>query len=80
MSDALEEREIACLIEEMPSPTLEKLSQECEHAVGYSSVGQCLYEKLRDEVCSSHAGDELCEVPRATLINEIDLPLLRQDR
>lgn len=80
VGNAPEETEIARLIEEMPSPTLEKLSQECEHAVGYNTVGQCVYEKLRDEVCSSHAGDELCEVPRATLINEIDLPLLHQDR
>lgn len=75
VSAASEATEIARLIEKIPLSSLEKFSQECEHAVGYLSLGHCVSEKMRDEVCSSNPGSKICEVPRAALINERDLPL-----
>lgn len=63
------------LIEWLPRLDLEPFFEECEHADGYISVEDCVYEKLRDDVCSNNPGDEVCQVPRATLINGGDLPV-----
>lgn len=62
-------------IEWFPWLGLEPFYQECEHADGLDSLEDCVYEKMREEVCSSNPGDESCQVPRATLIYERDLPL-----
>lgn len=74
-----EPTESARLIEWMSWSGLEPFFQECEHDVGYIFLGDCVYEKMRDEVCSSNPEDELCQVPRATLINALingrDLPI-----
>lgn len=79
VSGAPEPTEIGRLIEEIHSSSLKKLFQECAHAFGHISVGHCVYEKMRDELCSSNPGDELCEAPGVVLVNEQDLPLLNQD-
>lgn len=79
VSGAPEATEIARLIEGDPLSNLKRLTQECEHAAGHTSVGHCVYEKMRDQVCSSNPEDELCEVPGPVLVNQHDLPLLHQD-
>lgn len=70
--------EIAGPIEWTSWPDLEPFFQECELDLGYIT-GDCVYEKMREEVCSNIPGDELCQVPPANLINalinERDLPL-----
>lgn len=63
------------LIKWLPRLDLEPFFEKCEHADGYTSVEDCVYEKLRDEVCFNNPEDEVCQVPRATLINEDDLPV-----
>ncbi|KAG6363476.1 hypothetical protein INS49_008576 [Diaporthe citri] len=72
---APEATQAAWPIEGFPWVDLEPFFQECEHADGFDSLEDCVYEKMREDVCSSNPGDESCQVPRATLINERDLPL-----
>lgn len=77
---APEPTEAARPIKWLPGLGLEPFFQECEDAGGFNSPEDCMYEKMRDEVCSRNPEDELCELPGPALVNEHDLPPLHQDR
>lgn len=78
MSAALEPTETAGLFDWFPLLDLEPFFEECEHADGYMAVEDCVYEKMRDDVCSN-PGDKLCQVPLPTFNTKLDVPLLHQD-
>lgn len=81
VSGAPEPTEIDGLIEEIHSSSLKKLVKDCVHKFGHIFCRTLLVlsEKMRDELCSSNPGDELCEAPGVVLVNEHDLPLLHHD-
>lgn len=80
LSGEPEATEAARPIEWLPWLGLEPFFQECEDADGFDSPEDCMYEKMRDELCSSNPEDELCELPGPALVHEHDLPPLHQDR
>lgn len=75
---ALQPTETAGLFDWFPLLDLEPFFEECEHADGYMAVEDCVYEKMRDDVCSN-PGDKLCQVPLPTFNTKLDMPLLHQD-
>lgn len=74
----LQPTETAGLFDWFPLLDLEPFFEECEHADGYMAVEDCVYEKMRDEVCSN-PGDKLCQVPLPTFNTKLDVPVLHQD-
>lgn len=75
---ALQPTETAGLFDWFPLLDLEPFFEECEHADGYMAVEDCVYEKMRDGVCSN-PGDKLCQVPLPTFKTKHEMPVLHQD-
>lgn len=75
---AVQPTETAGLFDWFPLLDLEPFFEECEHADGYMAVEDCVYEKMRDDVCSN-PGDKLCQVPLPTFNTKLDVPVLHQD-